>query len=114
MSVDEARIEVLQAEAKLKVKAARAIFRQKLELVGNVFLESFLWAMILLVVWYVAWLVLWQTPSAAAWWYAPLGISKELLAKLNVIALVCWKAASMFLLLIPGIACRTVASAMRE
>lgn len=111
MSTD---VPVLPDVDEVAVKTARVISRGRLELIGNVLLVSFLWAMILLVIWWVAWLFLCHSPLLATVAPAWFGVNPQSIVQLNVVALALWKLAAFFVFLVPGLACRCVAAAMKR
>jgi hypothetical protein len=107
-------IEALQAEGKLQVKVARAVSRQRLELIGNVLLVSFLYAYLFLIIWTVVWSQLWGTPFYSSLATNLLGISVRNVVRVNAVAMAGWKICSWFIFFMPGLACKTVAKAMGE
>lgn len=111
MSVDLERLEV---EAKLQIRVARAILRQRLDMAGNVLLTTWLLCLIMLVIWFLLCPVVHAQTLSSTFISPFLRITPEYLAKLNALAMTIWKMTSYLLFLMPGLALKICASAMAK
>jgi hypothetical protein len=110
--VDAQKLETMEAEAKLQLRVARAVLKQRLEMCGNVLLVAWLLAMGMLAIW-VALCPLVHAYSLSGSWLSPLlRIEPGFLARVNTLGMAGWKLASFLLFLMPGLALKICAGAM--
>lgn len=109
--VDNFDLAAVEAKAKLQVKVARTVLRHKLIMIGNILLVSYLVALALLVVWFIAY---YATGTGMANYAAGmLNISLPMFISLNAIAYTATKLVAALLFLCPGIAFKVCGEAMK-
>jgi hypothetical protein len=102
----------LEIQGKLQVKVARTILRDKLVMGGNVLLVAYLFSLVLLSIWYVAYLRI-GPDQLLSLGVVPPGLTVEQYQHLSVAGLALWKVSGALLLLCPGLALRVCGAAMR-
>ena len=102
----------LEIEAKLQVKIERTLLRTKLIMTGNVLLTAWLFAVLILLLWYAVYSCV-STDTMLRLGATPFGVGLPQFQKLNLIAMTGWKLAAYLLLLCPGLACRVCGGAMK-
>lgn len=101
----------LEVQGKLQVKIGRALLRHKLIMLGNVLLVAWLFATILMAIWFLAYAVAGET-LVQVWGADLMGLTVPEFTALNASAMIAFKLAAALLLLCPGLALRLCGGAM--
>ncbi|MEN6644275.1 MAG: hypothetical protein ABFE08_17690 [Armatimonadia bacterium] len=104
-------MDVAEAKARLQVKVARTVMRHKLIMIGNILLVSYLVAVVVLLIWYIAYFVFGQ--GMATWAAGLMYLSVPAFVSLNATAYVWTKIAATVLFLCPGVAFKICGETMK-
>ena len=112
MGLDAGQLEVMEAQARLQLRVARALMKQRLSLAGSVLLVTWLLATVILVLWF---LMCTFVPLCAVTWdfvISLLRVESDFVARANVLAMMVWKLVALLVFLLPGLALKICAARM--
>lgn len=113
MGLDAAQLEVMEAKARLQVKVARTLMKQRMSMAGSVLLVTWLLAMVLLLVWFVLCTVVPLCTVTWAFIIPLLRVEPDFMARANLLGMMAWKLVALLVFLLPGLALKICASAIK-